>query len=573
VTPPATTSTGPTPSTAAAREVVAALVAGGVREVVLCPGSRSAPLAYALAAADAAGALRLHVRVDERAAGFTALGLALAGGSPAAVVTTSGTAVANLHPAVLEAHESAVPLLVLSADRPERLRGTWANQTTALQPGLFGAATRFSAELPAPTAGDPPGARQAALATALAAARGSAPGARPGPVHLDVAFDDPLVPADGEDPAPGGWPSPVVPRPLPAPATEVLAQGPRTVVVAGAGAGEAARELAEAAGWPLLAEPSSGARSGPNAVGPYRLLLELPAFGGLVERAVVLGRPTLSRPVARLLGRPDVEVVQVTRYAADPGPDRPGRRVLGRAVPGGPAGDEQQRWLTAWQQAGAAAADAVEEALGDALTGPAAAREVAAATGPGELLVVAASNAVRDLDLAGRPWDAAGAPRVLANRGLSGIDGTLSTATGAALAAGAPARVLTGDLAFVHDLGGLALGPGEPEPRLQVVVLNDDGGGIFGLLEHGEPRFAAVFERVFGTPLDADLGALCRGLRVPHTRVDDVAGLRAALADPPTGRSVLEVPVDRAGLRDLHARVRSALARAVASLADRGAAT
>jgi 2-succinyl-5-enolpyruvyl-6-hydroxy-3-cyclohexene-1-carboxylate synthase len=176
------------------------------------------------------------------------------------------------------------------------------------------------------------------------------------------------------------------------------------------------------------------------------------------------------------------------------------------------------------------------------------------------VLVCAASNPVRDLDLAARPWD--GDRRVLANRGLSGIDGTLSTAVGAALVAG-PTRVLVGDLAFLHDLNGLLLGPGEPEPDLQAVVLNDDGGGIFGLLEHGDPARAAVFERVFGTPHGADLGALCAGLGVPHRRVTDLAALRSALATPPRGRSVVEVRAERSGLRDLHARVAAAVAEAV----------
>lgn len=540
------------PSTAAARALVEELVAGGVRHVVLCPGSRSAPLAYALSLADP-GALTLHVRVDERAAGFTALGLAIGGGGPAAVVTTSGTAVANLHPAVLEAHEAGVPLVVVSADRPHRLRGTWANQTTALQAGLFGAAVRATVDLPAISRPGDVSRWRRLVAGALAASRGGPE--RPGPVHVDAAFDDPLAPERLE-------PLAVVPPAGPAArhdpgATTVLDAGPRTVVVAGAGAGAAAAELAERAGWPLLAEPSSGARHGPAAVGPYRLLLDVAHLGGRVQRAVVLGRPTLSRPVTRLLARPDVEVVQVLRHPDDPGPERAVRRMLGPVV----AERCDDGWLPEWLAAGSAAADAMDAVLGTSLSGPVVAREVAAATAPADVLVLAASNAVRDLDLAGRPWSSARA--VVANRGLSGIDGTLSTATGVALATGARTRALVGDLAFLHDLGGLLLGPAEPEAQLQVVVLNDDGGGIFGLLEHGEARFAGVFERVFGTPHGADVASLCAGLGVPHRRAGDAGALRAALADPPPGRSVLEVRADRAGLRRLHEDIRRAVGLAV----------
>lgn len=578
-------------STAAARAVVAALREAGVQDVVLCPGSRSAPLAYALAAADAAGGPRLHVRVDERAAGFTALGLALGGPAPAAVVTTSGTAVANLHPAVLEAHESAVPLLVLSADRPHRLRGTWANQTTALQAGLFGGAVRLALDVPAE---EPSGRLAGAVRDAVATARGTG-GRRPGPVHVDLAFDDPLVPDDDppavdDDPlAPGtvaaGPTAPARDDVPDHPDAVVLAAGPRTVVVAGAGAGDDARRLAEAAGWPLLAEPSSGARGGPHAIGPYRLLLDEPGLGGRVERVVVLGRPTLSRPVTRLLARDDVEVVHVVRHADDPRADDPraGRAV--RRVPAvrAGAGGDDGGWLESWRRAGRLATAALDDVLDHTadhavdhavdraadqsqgaprpLDGLVLAREVARATAPDDVLVAAASNAVRDLDLAGAPWDRP--RRVLANRGLSGIDGTLSTASGVALATGRRTRVLVGDLAFLHDLNGLLAGPAEPEPDLQVVLLDDDGGGIFSLLEHGDARFAAVFERVFGTPHGSDVAALCRGIGVPHRPAVDLADLRTALADPPPGRSVLHVRADRSARRDLHARVADAVRVAV----------
>ncbi|ROP43262.1 2-succinyl-5-enolpyruvyl-6-hydroxy-3-cyclohexene-1-carboxylic-acid synthase [Pseudokineococcus lusitanus] len=626
--PPAPATPALPPARACALALVAGLVARGVRHVVVCPGSRSAPLAYALADAERAGSLAVHVRTDERAAAFTALGAGRATGVPAAVVTTSGTAVANLVPAVLEASTAGVPLLLLTADRPHAMRGTWANQTTALQAGLLGAAVRRAVDLPVPPAGeeDAAAARWAAeAADAVDVARGllplrAAPGEaaqRPGPVHLDLALGDPLVPDADEDPAAvRAVPGPVPRRLAPPPRggeVHALPLGPRTVVVAGdapARTGWTARWLAEAGGWPLLAEPSSGARSGPCAVGPYRLLLDRPELGGRVERAVVVGRPTLSRPVARLLADPAVEVVQLVDHPDEPGPaPRPGlRRVVGTAVPEdvlatGTAGRwhadralAPDAWLAAWRRAGALAAGALAEVLaaeeaadGPGAVGPSTAREVVAATAPGDLLVLAASTAVRDADLAGDPveepaLDAQRTPSppplrvpddvrlVLSGRGLAGIDGTLSGAVGAVLATGRPGRVLVGDLAALHDLAGLAVPPGERgrttawsvPPQLQVVVLDDDGGGIFDLLEHGGlaravPGRAGDVERLFGTPTGVDLVALARGLGLPATRVHGTAELRAVLRAPEPGLSVVVVPADRSRLRELHARGREAV--------------
>ncbi|PZF85036.1 2-succinyl-5-enolpyruvyl-6-hydroxy-3-cyclohexene-1-carboxylic-acid synthase [Jiangella anatolica] len=546
------------PSTAAARVLVTELVRHGVRHVVLAPGSRSAPLAHALATASARGDLRLHVRVDERVAAFTALGLARVAG-PVAVVTTSGTAAANLHPAVLEASHAGVPLLLLTADRPHEVRGTGANQTTD-QVRLFGAAVRFFADVPAPFGrpGEDADLR-ALLARALAAAAGTRSG-DPGPVHLDLAFREPLVPDDDAfwPEASDGAPEIVAARAV-EPAT--LDGGPLTVVIAGDGAGPDARTFAEAAGYPLLAEPSSGARSGPAAVGPYRLLLERPELGGRIERAVVFGHATLSRPVSALLARESVEVVVVDRRPDWIDPGRRAARVVS-AVTAPPPGDPD--WPASWQRAAKAAQDAVDGVLAAGpLTGPAVAALVWAARRSGEALVVGSSNPVRDLDLAAAPAVTDEAGPVLANRGLAGIDGTLSTATGVALASGGPVRALVGDLTFLHDAGGLLIGPLEERPDLQIVVVNDDGGGIFALLEHGDPAHAERFERVFGTPHGADLAALCAGYGVAHRRVTDPAALRSALAEPVTGRGVIEVPVARAALRDLHARIRAAVSAAL----------
>ncbi|MEX5255607.1 2-succinyl-5-enolpyruvyl-6-hydroxy-3-cyclohexene-1-carboxylic-acid synthase [Kocuria arenosa] len=572
-----------TPSLDTARTVLEELVAAGMRHLVVAPGSRSAPLAYAAAAAQAAGALEVHVRVDERGAAFTALGIARSTGRPAGVLTTSGTAVGNLLPAVLEADHAEVPLVVLSADRPPELRGTGANQTTR-QPGIFGDHVRAAVDL---LPGDDVPARLSGVLAALTGRgpRGSRP---PGPIQLNVALREPLHPAPEDGPVlaararllaaragastdPG--PSAVAAGPVRAPLPD--AGTARSVVVAGDGAGPDAARFAEACGLPLLAEPSSNARSGPHAVGAYRLLLDSP-LGRRIERVLLVGRPTLSRPVGALLAREDVATAAVRPVPVawyEPGRRR--ERVLsnwaeaaaftGRGAPG---------WADAWREAGAAADGAVARLLAaeppGRATGPAVAAAVwEACRRDGTVLVAGSSNPVRDLDLAARPGP--GSPLVLANRGLAGIDGTVATATGAALGGGRPVRALLGDLTFLHDVSSLLLGPGEREPDLQLVVLNDGGGGIFTTLEHGalgeQEEYRAVVERFFGTPHEARLDALCAGYGVAHRRAAGVAELEQALAAPVRGRSVVEVVVDRRGLRDLHARVRAAVAQATAEAA------
>ncbi|WP_354235123.1 2-succinyl-5-enolpyruvyl-6-hydroxy-3-cyclohexene-1-carboxylic-acid synthase [Arthrobacter sp. UYEF3] len=572
---------------------VAALIGAGVRYVVVAPGSRSAPMAYALAEADAAGRVELLVRIDERDAGFTALGLALTTGAPAAVLTTSGTAVGNLLPAVMEANHAAVPLVVLSADRPEELRGTGANQTT-VQPDLFGEHVRFAVDVPA---GDNP---LRAVETALSAATGAFEDIPPGPVQLNLAFRDPLVPADGDGLGEASGRrvhhAPRPPLALDFPAASPALPERRTVVLAGHDAGPVAEAFARAHGLPLLAEPSSNARFGPNAVGPYRLLLEHfgPESGQPIERVVLFGRPTLSRPVSVLLARADVpsalyQPVPVAWY-------EPGRRTelpletladladfAGRGTPA---------WLDAWLLAGAAAQHAVDLVLsgasdaaavaspavpsppvsgpvvsGPAVSGPAVGALVWAHT-RGQL-VLGSSNGIRDVDLAGAPPQEPQAT-VFANRGLAGIDGTLATATGIAVGGRQETTVLLGDVTFLHDAGGLLLGAGEAVPALRIVVLNDAGGAIFGLLEHGaierSGRYGTAVERLFGTPHTVDLAALAAAYGVAHRAVGTTAELAAALAGPIEGRSIIEVRADRHGLRELHERIRAAVTAAVSGV-------
>ncbi|WOO96480.1 2-succinyl-5-enolpyruvyl-6-hydroxy-3-cyclohexene-1-carboxylate synthase [Micrococcus terreus] len=617
-----------------AQTVVEALVDGGVREAVIAPGSRSAPLVYALAQAERAGRLRLHVRIDERSAAFTALGLALASGRPAVVVTTSGTAVGNLLPAVMEADHAGVQLVALTADRPDELQGTGANQTT-VQDGIFPLHVRFNQTLsgdrvlpedsePLPewlaaetaelhgSEADPVREAErehtelirATVSRALLAAQGfdtedvegfaGVPGvavreSAPGPVHLNVRFRDPLVPREDEV---AGSEAAGLPDAGPVTSSLDLALGGgsgagaesaermagrlteeldidvsglselRTVVVAGHGAGPVAAAFATALGLPLFAEPSSNARFGSNAVGAYPLLLG--SAGGLgedsldlaaqIEQVILFGRPTLTRQIAALLNREDLHTAfyqpePVAWFEPGSRRERPVEDLDELAVVAGrgPAG-----WLTRWQQAGVRAQAAVEDALAtrhDVVGHPGAMRtgQLVASTVRGPL-VLGSSSVIRDVDLSWRPPTQAQSV-VFANRGLAGIDGTVSTAAGIALATGERTVVLCGDLTLLHDTNGLLLGPDEAEPDLDIVVVNDTGGAIFAGLEHGEVAqregMAPVVERFFGTPHGVDLEALCRAHGVEWMAVESEEGLVSALGSPVRGRRMLELRSDR----------------------------
>ncbi|TKJ16532.1 2-succinyl-5-enolpyruvyl-6-hydroxy-3-cyclohexene-1-carboxylic-acid synthase [Blastococcus sp. CCUG 61487] len=563
------------PSTAFARVLVDELLRGGVTDAVLAPGSRSAPVALALAAAERAGRLRLHVRIDERTAAFLALGLAKASGRPVPVLTTSGTAAAHLHAAVLEADASGVPLLALTADRPPELRSTGANQTIE-QAGLYGGAVRWSADVGVPEAG-----REAEqnrywrslVAKALITATGALSG-DPGPVQLNLALRDPLMPGGEDERAldgpwagrPGGaaWTA--------AGAPTSASSGPspfrqRTLVVAGDGdllAGRVAAEQADASGWPVIAEPSSGAWSA-DGVRAGALLLGAPEWLAerRPERVVVVGRPTLSRPIAALLADPRVEVETVHRGPRWPDAGRSATRVAAGFPGGGPGegGTVDLGWLREWRSASdrvGAAVDAVIDARPE-LTAARAARDVVAALPSGALLVVGSSTPIRDVDRLA-------APRadltVLANRGVAGIDGTMSTAIGAALGHGGPAVALMGDLTFLHDLTGLLTGEGEPVPDLTVVVPDNDGGGIFAQLEPGEDRYAADYRRVFGTPHGRDLVAVARGLGWAASLVTTPDELRDAVVLG--GPRVVVMRTDQRAEAQLARELRAAAAAALA---------
>ena len=560
------------PSQALAEVLVDELARHGVTDVVLCPGSRSAPLAYAVHAADQVGRVRLHVRVDERSAGFLALGLAKVSRRVVPVITTSGTAVANLHPAVLEAHHAGVPLLVLSCDRPAELLRTGANQTT-VQPGMFGEALRWRHEIPAPErrAGQVAGWRSI-VSRACAAATGALTGWA-GPVHLDVGMRDPLTPGDAHD-----WPESLEGRPGGAPWTSAATTAlqsvtgvedvPRTVVVLGdlpepAMADEAVA-LARAAGWPVVAEPFGLMdRTSVLPHGPLLLTCRSWLESSLPARVLVVGRLTLTRDVAALLRQ--VERVDCVTPAPDwPDPSARVSRVHPwealAATEIHERSTDDEAWTARWREAGERLA-ATPLWPADELSGLTVASTVLrelAEQPQGATLFVGSSQSARDLDWAS--GDFAAPVTVVASRGLAGIDGCVSTATGLALASGAPTWALMGDLTFLHDANGLLVGPGEPRPDLTVVVVNDDGGAIFATLEHGDPSRAREFERVFGTPTGTELGALCAAHHVAHERVTTTSALREALRRKASGIRVVEVPLARTGVRALRAQVRSAVA-------------
>ena len=543
------------PSTAQAGVVVDELIRGGVRDVVLCPGSRNAPLAFALAAADRAGRLRLHVRIDERTAGFLAVGLAAGSGRPVPIAMTSGTAVANLGPAVVEANYSRVPLIVLSANRPYELLGTGANQTME-QLGYFGTQVRAAFSLG--LAEDAPGrlesfnAQWRSVTCRVLASATGARTANAGPVQFDIPLREPLVPEQDSDAAdipagrPDGMPWTYNP-PVTFDQPLQIDLSPDTVVIAGHGAGV----HPNLAHLPTVAEPTA-----PHAVTPLHPL----ALTGLRPRQVImLGRPTLHRGVSALLADPTIPV-----FALTTGPRWPD--VSGNSLAAGTRaetlGAPDPDWLLRCAQANREALAAVREQLAahPLATGLHVAAAVAEALRPGDQLVLGASNPVRDAALVGLNVEGI---EVRSNRGVAGIDGTVSTAIGAALAhdvgSGSGRTIaLLGDLTFVHDASGLLIGPTEPTPQdLTIVVSNDNGGGIFELLEQGDPRFADVSARIFGTPHDVDVLALCRAYHVDSRQIE-VDDLRSALDEPHEGMRVLEVKADRSTLRRLHADIRAA---------------
>jgi 2-succinyl-5-enolpyruvyl-6-hydroxy-3-cyclohexene-1-carboxylate synthase len=525
------------PSPRVAVCVIEELIASGVRDIVLCPGSRSAPIALALADAERRGLVRLHVRIDERSGAYLALGLARGSGAPCAVVTTSGTAAVNLHPAIVEAAYSGVPLVAVTADRPGAVRGSGANQTID-QRDLYGA--------DAVTWVDLEGLEEPALRDVVARTLDLAVGERGGPVHLNLPLSEPLV-------APGDHViGEVEVRARDAASArqrhallDLLPEGvdlARGMIIVGDFDDPAVRDdaaaLADTLSWPIVSEPSGNLSSHPRALQHGPMVLGCAADLDLLPDVVLtVGRVGLHRSVSAAMRAARAHVaVDVPPRLGRVDPLRTACAVVD-TVPLADPSALDLAWTARWQAADAIAARVVTEGLTtDQLTGPVVARVVASHAGAEDLLVVGASWPVRHVSSYAGPLRAT----CIGNRGTSGIDGVVSTAWGAALTrSGGTTYALVGDLTAIYDRNGLLAPASEPRPRLDYVVIDNDGGGIFSSLEQGAPEFAADFERVFGTPHGADLSTLLAAPGVEVTTVDSAAGLRSALERPAEGVRVI----------------------------------
>ena len=527
--------------------------AAGVRHAVIAPGSRSTPLALALVDHRE---LTVDVVHDERAAAFCALGIGVATGAPAVLLCTSGSAAANFLPAVVEAGLSAVPMLVVTADRPPELRGVGAPQTID-QLELYGSAVRWFADAPVPDAAAAGSWRPLAREAWAAAAAG-------GPAHLNLPFREPLIGTPRSLP---GFPGQIQLTAVPDPAGEpvggmrVDVAGDRGVLVAGGRSGVVADDvaaLAAATGWPVLADPLSGCRQLDAAITAFDAILRHAPFAGahLPDAVVRIGRPPASKVLTQWIVASGAPVVQI----GGPGVIDPDHNVVAahpadavRAITATPA---EGAWATAWSKASAAAEDAIDDVLAGqpALTEPAVARLVARQRQPGGEVVVASSMPVRDYEWYGGP-DASGH----ANRGANGIDGVMSTALGIALT-GVPTTAVVGDIAFVHDAGALTA-LRHRAADLRIVVVDNDGGGIFSFLPQATALAGDRFEQLFGTPHGTDVVALARAHGLDAQTATTPGELVARLTSP--GPSVTRVPTNRVENVAVHAAVHAAVAAAL----------
>ena len=545
------------PSVAQALVMVDELIRCGVTDVVLAVGSRSAPLALAASAAQERGELRLHVRVDERVAAFVALGMGKATGVPAAVITTSGTAAANLLPAVVEAHESRVPLVVITADRPPRLRHVGANQTID-QTGIFTGFVRTAVDMD--TAHEDPKLNRYWRSTVSRLVARATDSIDPGPVHANVPLDTPLVGPELLEPVPSALAGRDDGRPWTADARLVAGMSipldealglldesatvpARGIIVVGDHDDDDAidliDELGDSLGWPIISEPSgraSGSQTG-LAHGPLVCADESFIDDHVPDLVLTVGRVGLYRSLTSLIARSRMHVAVDTRaWWSDP--TRSADLVVA-SVPMPPTDASAQAstdesWWADWERADLLAAAAVETVLGShtgSPTGMQVARVVADAVPEEGQLFLASSSVVRHVGtFAGRSLNGVS---VLGNRGTSGIDGCVSTAWGAAVGeqsiGGGPSILLIGDEAFWYDSNALAVPAEEPRPDLVIVVADNDGAGIFSTLEQGDSALANHFERVFGVPLGIDLPDLASAFGVGVVSVADLESLRSAI--------------------------------------------
>ena len=564
-------------NTALASALVEELARCGVRHAVLSPGSRSTPLALAL---DREPGIELSVIVDERSAAFFALGAAQASGVPVVMLCTSGTAAANFHPAICEANESGVPLIALTADRPPELRGIGAGQTID-QVKLYGDAVRWFCEVGTHEADDAGLLHYRSIACrAFAAARGEP---RPGPAHLNVAWREPLAPVAEEGAVTATDPLALEGRdrrPLTALAAATTAPGEFTVselarhaanarrglIVAGRQTDPGLREplaaLAAATGFPILAEPTSQLRCGPHdrsmVISVYDSILRAGAAPGNPDLVLRFGEMPTSKPLRQWLTASDADQLVI-----DPAGDwneptnraaaliRADPMVLAEGVAALATASADTAWVQQWTECDAAAREAIDEALAglDEPTEPGLAAALGAAYANGDLVYTASSMPIRDQETFLAP---SGADVLfLANRGANGIDGLISSGIGAAHASGRPTVIVTGDLGLLHDIGSLAALRDVRAP-VRIVVVNNDGGGIFGFLPQAEAMAGPEFERLLGTPRAVDVGAAAGLFGAEHRRVDDLGELPSALD---SGTGLIEVVVDRASNVALHARI------------------
>ncbi len=565
------------------------LARAGVADVCVCPGSRSTPLAIALAQH---GGVRLWMHLDERSAAFFALGMAKYARRPAAMLCTSGSAAANFFPAIVEAHYARVPLLVLTADRPHELRDSGAPQTID-QLRLYGSHVKWFVEMALPEA-TPQALRYARAIAGRAVAEAVATPA--GPVHLNFPFREPFVPQHADDGPPSAdaadvSPHLVVDSAIPAPPDEAVAavvdeirHRPRGLIVCGPHNGpdyaDAVGRLGAHLGFPILADPLSQVRCGPHqrrtVIDSYDALLRVEEFGRRYRPEVVLrfGALPTSKPLVRYLEGQDADCRQIFIDVAGWNDTALMRARQVRADPGllcarlleamrdrqPPAGADQ--WCGDWIEVASITRTTIERHLG-ALTIPFEGKvfaELATLTPPGAVLYASNSMPVRDLDT----FFAGGAKpiRFMSNRGANGIDGVVSSALGAGAAAGAPLLLAIGDLAFYHDSNGL-LAARQHRLAATIVLLNNNGGGIFSFLpQASHPRH---FERLFGTPHGLDFSRFAAAYDASFTRMASWEDFRCAVSSglQSPGVNIVEVPTERSSNVRLHREVWEAVAHAV----------
>lgn len=553
------------PAQVFAANLLAQLVANGIDHIFLAPGARSQSLAIAAGQLADAGHVQLHVRLDERSLAFQALGVGLATGFPAAVITTSGTAVANLHPAVLEAHHAGIPMILLTADRPSELRGVGANQTTN-QLGIFADAVRSCTDVPTPSDSDSVQ-ELAVRAESLAIEALTTAVEQSGPVQLNLGFREPLssaspnagdvfnevadrqleeestrsIPiidisgqANGCGPDCGHDHSAELAEASSKDADTVIDLSLKTIVVAGDG-GFLARWYAT--GLPLLAEPSSGVRHLPEYIPGYLWTLrEDPILVGQVQQVLVFGKPTLSRQVQALIRQPGVRVfTEPGRHGVfNPAHNA---RLLGDDVEF--IGEPDPGWLKAWREsAKALMATKPDSSTDDRMSRRKLVETVWNGAGKRNAILLGASRLIREADY----WAPNKERIVFANRGLAGIDGTVATATGIALThPGSHTRVLLGDLTLLHDASSLAIDDHDSKVNIQLIVGNDNGGSIFEGLEVANNLPANDFDRLFRTPQKVNLEFLAKAYGWDYVCVNNADDLRAEMKR--NGRILIEVPL------------------------------